>query len=65
MICNDVGKTVQINQDEPEDEDLSIDCLVADFFELVQIMFPDPAKAPSLLVCPSSIGRSSLNLSSM
>ena len=45
------GKTVQLDRDEPEDEDLSIDCLVTDFVELLQVMFPEPTKAPSLLVC--------------
>jgi hypothetical protein len=50
LIFCDLGKTVQLGRDEPEDEDLSIDCLVADFVELLQVMFPEPTKAPSLLV---------------
>lgn len=33
-----------------EDEDLSIDVLVADFIELVQTIFKDPATAPTFLV---------------
>ena len=51
LIFYDLGKTVQLDRDGPEDEDLSIDCLVADFVELLQVMFPEPTKAPSLLVC--------------
>jgi protein phosphatase methylesterase 1 len=39
-----------LNQDEPEDEDLSIDRLATDLVELVQVMFPEPTKASSLLV---------------
>lgn len=49
FFCN-LGKTVQLNQDGPEDEDLSIDRLVSDFVELVQVIFPEPTKAPSLVV---------------
>ncbi|KAF8709763.1 hypothetical protein AX14_013469 [Amanita brunnescens Koide BX004] len=52
------GKTVQLGRDEPEDEDLSIDCLVADFVELLQVMFPEPTKAPSLLLVGHSMGGS-------
>jgi hypothetical protein len=36
-----------------EDGDLSIDVLVADFIELVQTVFKDPAVAPSFLVITS------------
>jgi len=39
-----------LNQDGPEEEDLSIDRLASDLVELVQVMFPEPTKAPSLLV---------------
>ncbi|KAF8621972.1 hypothetical protein AX15_007339 [Amanita polypyramis BW_CC] len=52
------GKTVQLNQNDPEDEDLSVDSLVTDFLELVQAMFPDPAKTPSLLLVGHSMGGS-------
>ncbi|KAK2462963.1 hypothetical protein APHAL10511_005015 [Amanita phalloides] len=52
------GKTVHLNQDEPEDENLSIECLVADFCDLVQVMFPQPSKAPSLLLVGHSMGGS-------
>ena len=51
LICCDLGKTIQLDRDGPEDKDLSIDCLATDFVELLQVMFPEPAKGPSLLVC--------------
>lgn len=35
------------------DDDLSIDVLVSDLFNLIQAVFPDPAIAPTLLVSPS------------
>ncbi|KAF8629947.1 hypothetical protein AX17_005513 [Amanita inopinata Kibby_2008] len=54
------GKTTPIKQDEQEDEDLSIDCLVSDFVELLRVIFPDPAKAPSLLLVGHSMGGSVL-----
>ncbi|KAF8333909.1 Alpha/Beta hydrolase protein [Amanita rubescens] len=52
------GKTVQLNQDGPEDEDLSIDRLATDLVELVQVMFPEPTKASSLLLVGHSMGGS-------
>lgn len=36
--------------DGSSDENLSIDVLVSDFFNLMQAVFPDPSIAPSLLV---------------
>ena len=42
-----LGKT---SSTEAIDSDLSIDVLVADFCELIQILFPDPSNCPSLLV---------------
>ena len=48
------GKTAQMNHDEPENEDLSIDTLVSDFTQLAEVLFPDPTKAPSLLVGPTT-----------
>lgn len=41
-----------------EDEDLSIDVLVADFIELVQTIFKDPATAPTFLFIGHSMGGS-------
>ncbi|KIL65721.1 hypothetical protein M378DRAFT_125152 [Amanita muscaria Koide BX008] len=49
------GKTMP---DTLEDDDLSIDTLVSDFSELVQAMFSDPEKAPSLLLVGHSMGGS-------
>lgn len=42
------GKTMPT--DGSSDENLSIDVLVSDFFNLMQAVFPDPTVAPSLLV---------------
>ncbi|PFH51090.1 hypothetical protein AMATHDRAFT_59791 [Amanita thiersii Skay4041] len=54
------GKTTQLDlpEDGTEDEDLSIDRLVSDFFELVQVMFPEPTRSPSLLLVGHSMGGS-------
>jgi len=43
------GKTTPL--DKLEDEDLSVDVLVQDLFEIIKIIFPNPTDAPSLLVC--------------
>ena len=43
-----VGKTMP--SDGSSDEDLSIDILVTDLVNLLQIVFPDPSKAPSFFV---------------
>lgn len=42
------GKTLPI--DGSSDEDLSLEILVEDLNNLLQVVFPDPAAAPSLLV---------------
>ena len=41
------GKTTST---EAADSDLSIDVLVADFCEMIQILFRDPSNCPTLLV---------------
>jgi protein phosphatase methylesterase 1 len=47
LLTKSLGKT---SSTEPLDSNLSIDVLVADFCELIQILFPDPSKCPSFLV---------------
>lgn len=42
------GKTLPI--DGSSDEDLSLEILVEDLNNLLQVVFPDPAASPSLLV---------------
>lgn len=42
------GKTLPI--EGSSDEDLSLEILVEDLNNLLQVVFPDPAAAPSLLV---------------
>ena len=42
------GKTLPI--EGSSDEDLSLEILVHDLDNLLQVVFPDPAAAPSLLV---------------
>jgi hypothetical protein len=42
------GKTLPI--EGSSDEDLSLEILVEDLNNLLQVIFPDPAAAPSLLV---------------
>lgn len=42
------GKTLPI--EGSSDEDLSLEILVQDLSNLLQVVFPDPAAAPSLLV---------------
>ena len=42
------GKTLPI--EGASDEDLSLEILVEDLNNLLQVIFPDPAVAPSLLV---------------
>lgn len=42
------GKTLPI--EGSSDEDLSLEILVEDHSNLLQVLFPDPAAAPSLLV---------------
>lgn len=46
-----LGKTYSTS--ETEDENLSIDVLVADFAAVIQSVFPDPSAAPTLLVTRS------------
>ena len=47
LLTKFLGKT---SSTEPIDSDLSIDVLVADFCELIQILFPDPSNCPSFIV---------------
>ena len=42
------GKTLPI--EGSSDEDLSLEILIEDLNNLLQVVFPDPAAAPSLLV---------------
>jgi len=49
------GKT---SSTEAIDSDLSIDVLVADLCELIQIVFPDPSNCPSFLLVGHSMGGS-------
>ncbi|ETW82639.1 Esterase/lipase/thioesterase [Heterobasidion irregulare TC 32-1] len=48
------GKTMP--SDGSSDEDLSIDILVTDLVNLLQIVFPDPSKAPSFFLVGHSMG---------
>ncbi|EIM90705.1 protein phosphatase methylesterase [Stereum hirsutum FP-91666 SS1] len=48
------GKTMPT--EGSSDDDLSIDVLVSDFFNLIQAVFPDPAIAPTLLLVGHSMG---------
>ncbi|GLB44809.1 putative demethylates proteins that have been reversibly carboxymethylated [Lyophyllum shimeji] len=50
------GKTTSTT--EKADEDLSIEVLVADFAEVIQTVFADPAAAPTLLLIGHSMGGS-------
>jgi protein phosphatase methylesterase 1 len=50
-----LGKTTST---EVMDSDLSIDVLVTDFCELIQILFSDPSNCPSLLVNTTFLFRS-------
>ncbi|KAH7928324.1 protein phosphatase methylesterase [Leucogyrophana mollusca] len=53
------GKTALMhNSDGFSDEDLSIDVLVADFFDLLQTAFPNPTTAPTFLLIGHSMGGS-------
>jgi protein phosphatase methylesterase 1 len=47
LLTKILGKT---SSTEAIDSDLSIDVLVADFYELIQILFPDPSNCPTFLV---------------
>ncbi|KAF8071567.1 Alpha/Beta hydrolase protein [Lyophyllum atratum] len=51
------GKTTSTAEKE-EEEDLSIEVLVADFGAVIQTIFPDPATAPTLLLIGHSMGGS-------
>jgi hypothetical protein len=42
-----IGKT---SSTDATDSDLSIDVLVADFCEMIKVLFPDPSKCPTFLV---------------
>ena len=54
------GKTLSI--EGSSDEDLSLDILVEDLNNLLQVVFPDPAAAPSLLVRTFNLFSSSTSL---
>ena len=53
------GKTLPI--EGTSDEDLSLEILVQDLNNLLQVVFPDPAAAPSLLVCAFQLSLTSVN----
>lgn len=44
------GKTTHLKSTSTE-EDLSIDTLTADLVNMLQVVYPEPETAPSLLVC--------------
>ncbi|KAL4251327.1 Protein phosphatase methylesterase 1 [Abortiporus biennis] len=59
LDCRGHGKTVRIKDAvTAEQEDLSIDTLTNDLVNLVSTVFPDPSKAPSLLLIGHSLGGS-------
>lgn len=45
-----IGKTKPLNE-TVSDENLSVDVLANDAYNLLRTIFSDPTKAPSLLVC--------------
>jgi len=58
LDCRGHGKTVRITEPESSQEDFSIETLTGDFVNALQVMFPDPTTAPTLLLVGHSLGGS-------
>lgn len=56
--CRGHGKTTRKTQPEPAEEDYAIATLTADLVNLVKVVYPQPASAPTLLLVGHSLGGS-------
>ncbi|KAF8813476.1 protein phosphatase methylesterase [Phlegmacium glaucopus] len=58
VLSLDARRHGRTSSTEVADSDLSIDVLVADFCEMLQILFPDPSNCPTFLLVGHSMGGS-------
>ncbi|KZT06141.1 protein phosphatase methylesterase [Laetiporus sulphureus 93-53] len=58
LDCRGHGKTTHITEPAPDQEDFSIDTLVSDLVNTIEVIFSDRASAPTLLLVGHSLGGS-------
>ncbi|KAI0951613.1 hypothetical protein AcW1_008616 [Taiwanofungus camphoratus] len=58
LDCRGHGRTTTTVSPPPTDEDLAIETLTSDLVTLLEVVFPDPAAAPTLLLVGHSLGGS-------
>lgn len=51
-LCHQIGKTTPLDPSDPNADMLDLTVLARDFVNLISTLFPNPAEAPSLIVCP-------------